>query len=106
MKRFLVVSVKEGEDQKTKEKLLFVTMYRLPSRMRNGGLWYPKNTEALSVACYSLARSPEEFEKYRLLCPGALVDVTFGVNDFNGKTFVSDIAEVEQSAYTDADLYV
>ena len=40
MKRFLVVSVKEGEDSKTKEKLLFVSMYRMPSKMKNGGLWY------------------------------------------------------------------
>lgn len=39
MKRFLVVSVKEGEDSKTKEKLLFVSMYRMPSKMKNGGLW-------------------------------------------------------------------
>lgn len=106
MKRFLVVSVKEGEDSKTKEKLLFVSMYRMPSKMKNGGLWYPKQTEAVSVACYNLARNPEEFEKYRLLSPGALVDVTFGVNDFNGKTFVANVSVVEQSPFTDNDLYI
>lgn len=49
MKRFLVVSVKEGEDSKTKEKLLFVSMYRMPSKMKNGGLWYRMN----SFAAYS-----------------------------------------------------
>lgn len=106
MKRYLVVGVREGEDTKTKEKLLFVTMYRLPSKMKNGGLWHPRKTEAVSVACYNLVRNPEEFEEYRLLSPGALVDVMFGVNDFNGKTYVAKIDVAEQSPFTDKDLYI
>ena len=51
MKRCILVSSRENKDKETGDELLFLTLYRLPSKMKNGGLWYPKSCEAIVTAC-------------------------------------------------------
>lgn len=36
MKRYILVDIRESEDAKTKEKLLFLTLAKLASKMKNG----------------------------------------------------------------------
>ena len=91
MKRCILVGSRVSKDKETGDTLLFMTLYRLPSKMSNGGLWHPKQGEAIINACVNGAKKPEEFEKFSKALPGALIDVTFGVNDFNGKTFVASM---------------
>ena len=106
MKRFLVCSVRKGEDEKTKGELLFITMYRLPSKMKDGGLWFPKKDEQLAVACISKDRAPKDYEDLLSLLPGTLVDVTFGFNDFNQQSFVAKVDVVPGSnVFTESDVY-
>jgi hypothetical protein len=106
MKRAIVVSVRESKDQKTNDELLFVTLYRLPSIMKNGGLWHPKSTEAVTTACYNKTKNPDDYEKFKTLLPCTVCDITYGVNDFNGKTFVANLAVVEKTSLSTEVLYV
>ena len=91
MRRCVVVSCRVGKDQKTNDDLLYLTMYRLPNIMSNGGLWYSKKEEAVISTCINKKHRPEDFEKFKNILPCTLVDVTFGINDFNNKAFVEKL---------------
>ncbi len=106
MKRAIIVGVRESKDKETGDDLLFISCFRLPSKMKNGGLWFPKQTEAVLYACINKARSPEDYESLRKVLPGAVCDVTLGVNDFNGQTFVAKVDIVKKSDYTPDMLYI
>ena len=95
MKRFILINSRTGEDKETKDELLFLTIARLPSKMNNGKLWYPKKDELLSTICINKSRKPDDFKKYSEILPGTLIDVTFGINDFNGKAIVAAYEAVE-----------
>ncbi len=107
MKRCILVNVRQNKDEKTGDELLFLTMYRLPTKMSNGNLWHPKKTEAVIVGCINKTKKPDTYDKYISVKPGALIDVTFGLNDFNNKTFVADLQLVQgTNNYTDNVLYL
>ena len=106
MKRCIVTGVRKSEDNKTKDKLLFVTLHRLPSKMKNGGLWFPKLNEPVVTACFNQSTDKDGYEKYSALEAGAICDVTYGVNEFNGKVFVARLNVVMESPYDKTDLYV
>ncbi len=97
MRRCVLVSSRIGKDEKTNDELLFLTMYRLPNKMQNGGLWYPKQNEAVITACINKTKRPEDFDALKEILPCTLVDVTFGINDFNNKSFVSKIDLVKET---------
>ena len=103
MKRCILVSNRQNKDEKTGDELLFLTLYRLPNKMKNDGLWFPKQNEAIINACVNKTRSPEDYEKFKQVLPGAIIDVTFGLNDFNNKTFVAKLDLIENSLF-DAEL--
>lgn len=106
MKRYLVTSVRTSTDKQTGDPLLFISLYKLPSKMKEGGLWFPKNDEALATACINGKNNKEEYDKQKVLLPGALVDVTLGVNDFSGKTFVAKMDVFKQSPYKQDEIYL
>ncbi len=106
MKRAIIVEVRESKDQKTNDDLLFIKLVRLPSKMQNGGLWYSKSSEAVVNACVNKTRSAADYETFRSVLPGALCDITFGVNDFNGKPFVAKLDIVKSSPFKKEELYV
>ena len=89
MRRCILVSSRCNKDDKTGDELLFLTLFRLPHRMSNGGLWYPKKDELIINTCINKANKPDEYEKMLKVLPGALVDVTQGLNDYNGKVYVA-----------------
>ncbi len=91
MKRCILVSSRQSKDEKTGEDLLFLTLYRLPNKMSNGNLWYPKKTEAVVVACINKSKKPEVYDKFKGINPGALIDITYGINDFNNELFVANV---------------
>lgn len=104
MKKVLLVQARISEDKKTKERLLFVTFVNLPTKNAQGNIWYPKNDEVITVSCFGEDRAPALFAKLRKVTPGTLCGVTYGVNDFGNKLFVSDV-EILKEAYTEADIY-
>ncbi len=106
MRRCILVSNRQGKDEKTGDELLFLTLYRLPNKMSNGGLWHPKQNEAIINGCINKTKKPEDYEKFATLLPGALIDVTFGINDFNNKTFVARMDLVEQALFEEDLLYL
>ena len=89
MKRFILIGSRTNTDKETKEELLFMTIARLPSKTSKGDLWYPKKDELLSTICINKTRKPDDFKKYSEMLPGTLIDVTFGVNEFNGKLIIA-----------------
>lgn len=104
MKRCILVNCRTNQDKETGDELMFLTLYRLPNKMSNGGLWHPKANEAVINACINKTKKPEEFEKFSKIYPGALIDVTFGLNDFNNKTFVASLDLVKDTNLYDANI--
>ena len=106
MKRAIIVENRESKDEKTGDELLFIKLCRLPSKMKNNGLWYSKPSETIVNACINKTRDAQQYEAFHDLLPGTLCDITFGVNDYNGKTFVAKLDVVEKSPYVAEQLYV
>lgn len=104
MKKVLLLQSRVAEDPKTKERIVFVTFANLPTRNRAGKVWYPKKEELFTIVCFGEDRHPELFGKFRTATAGALCGITYGVNDFTGKTFIES-AEILNSAYTEDDIY-
>ena len=103
MKRCILVGSRTNKDEKTGDELMFLTLYRLPNKMSNGGLWHPKANEAVVNACINKTKKPEDYEKFSTILPGTLIDVTFGINDFNNKTFVANLDIVKDTNIFNAD---
>ena len=100
MKRAIVLQVRESENkQNNNEKTVWVTVGLLPSKMKNGNLYYPRTT------CAGALTKPDNYEKFRKLAIGSLVDLTYGINEFTNKPFVADISLSCESPFTAADLY-
>ncbi len=104
MKRCILVSVRPQKDKETNDDLLFLTLYRLPNKMKNGGLWHPKKDEQVINVCLNAKFKPEEFKQYSAIHPGALVDVTFALNEFTNKTYVDRVELVEGTNVFDENL--
>ena len=104
MKRCILVGSRTNKDEKTGDELMFLTLYRLPNKMSNGGLWHPKANEAVVNACINKTKKPEDYEKFSTIQPGTLIDVTFGINDFNNKTFVANLDIVKDTNVFNADI--
>ena len=107
MKRCILVSVRPQKDRETNDDLLFLTLYRLPNKMRNGGLWHPKKDETVINVCINSKHKPEDYKKFLSILPGVLVDVTFALNEFNNKTYVESVELViGTDVYTEDMLYL
>lgn len=107
MRRYILISTRQNKDEKTGDELLFLTLSKLPSKMNNGGLWYPKKDELIINSCINKSRSPEEYEKMQNVLPGTLIDVTFGLNDYTNKAYVIKTDVVPGTdVYTEDMLYL
>lgn len=107
MRRYILISTRQNKDEKTGDELLFLTLSKLPSKMNNGGLWYPKKDELITNTCINKSRSPEEYEKMQNVLPGTLIDVTFGLNDYTNKAYVIKTDVVPGTdVYTEDMLYL
>ena len=107
MKRCIVVSVKNSVDKETNENLLFIDMYQLASLTKSGNLFYPKKSDALITTCINQTKRPMDFSVFEDVRPGALVDITYGVNEYTNKSFVARIDLVPNTNhFTDSDLYL
>ena len=105
-KRCIVVDLRLNKDEKTNDELLFLTLYRLPTKMKNGGLWHPRSNESVVNVCINKTKEPESFVKMLNVLPGSLVDVTFGINDFTNKTFVAKTELVVVNPIKVEDIYI
>ena len=107
MKIGILLSVREQKDKDTGEDVLFATAYALPSKWKDGVLWYPKKEDSTYVRCVKKENNPEEYEYLSKLLPGCLVDITLGLNEFTNKTFVASMKLVKGTdVYDEATLYV
>ena len=95
MRRCILISTRQNKDEKTGDELLFLTLSRLPTKMNNGGLWYPKKDELIINTCINKTRSTEDYAKMQNVLPGTLIDVTFGLNEYTNKAYVvkTDVVE-------------
>lgn len=88
MRRCILISTRQNKDEKTGDELMFLTLSRLPTKMNNGGLWYPKKDELIINTCINKSRNPDEYGKMLNVLPGTLIDVTFGLNEYTNKAYV------------------
>ena len=70
MKRCILVSVRPQQDKETNDDLLFLTLFRLPNKMKNGGLWHAKKDEQLVNVCINAKHKPEEYADFLKILPG------------------------------------
>ena len=75
MKRFILINSRTGEDKETKDELLFLTIARLPSKMNNGNLFYPKSSDISVSTCAGAIKAPDKFAKYQGFELGDIVDI-------------------------------
>ena len=107
MRRCILISTRQNKDEKTGDELLFLTLTRLPNKMTNGGLWYPKKDELILNTCINKTKNPSEFENMSRVLPGALIDVTFGLNEYTNKAYVLKTDVVDGTElYTEDMLYL
>lgn len=101
MKRYVVCDIKDGQDKDTKENLVFLTMYRIPTRMKQSDkLWHTKQAEAISVACAGEKRNADDYKKYKAVKVGTIVDVTFGINEFTNKAVIAKVDVFAEPNYS------
>lgn len=106
MKRCILVSIREKQDEKTNDELLFLTCYALPVVMKKGGLFYPKKEDAIINVCINNSRTPIDYETFKNVVPGCLVDVQHALNEVTNKRFVSKIELVPgTNIYSASDVY-
>ena len=106
MKRAIVVSVRESKDKSTSENNVWVTVAIMPSKYGNDKVFYPKSSEISVSTCAGELRSPDNFKKFKALSVGDVVNVVYGLNEFNQKPYVVDLQLVKQSPYSEEDLIV
>lgn len=107
MKRCILIDLRTNKDKETGDDLMFLTLSKLPTKMNNGGLYHPKQTEMLINVCINKKTKQEDYEQFSKVNPGALFDVTFAVNDFNGKIYVATCTLVpETNKHTQEELYL
>ncbi len=105
MKRGFILQVRTSEDKQTKETLAWVTIGCIPSKMKDGKLYYPRSTDTLITTCAGETRDPDKFKRYKSLKVGSLVDVQTAVNEYTDKTFINNLLPVIDSPFGDNDLY-
>lgn len=107
MKRYILVNARVNKDKETNANLLFLTMAKLPSKMKDGGLWHPKKDELILTACINEQNKPQDFKDFSTLNPGTLIDVIFGLNDFTQKVVVESLQVVPgTNMYSNDELYI
>ena len=107
MKRCILVGVRPQKDKETNDDLLFLNLIRLPNKMKNGGLWFPKKDEERINVCLNSKFKPEEYKEFLKVLPGSLVDVSFALNEFTNKTYVEHCELVEgTNVFTEEQLYL
>ena len=104
MKKVILAQARVAEDKQTKERLVFVTFINLPTKTSQGKVWYPKSDDLCTISCFGEDRTPALFGLLRKAVPGTLCGVTFGVNDYTGKTYIADV-EILKEGYTESDIY-
>lgn len=105
MKRAMVMSVRQTVDKKTNDKVVYVTLYDMGNRGSNGTIFSAKSGEAVRTAYANEKRTPEKYAKYCELTVGSICSMDLGVNDFDGRVFVSNLEVVQSSPYTLDDIY-
>lgn len=105
MKRVMVMSVRPTVDKKTNENVVYVTVYDMGSRNERGNLFSAKSGEAVRVAYANEVRNPEKYAKYKSLAIGTICSLDLGVNDYDGRVYVSNLEVLHKSPYSLDDIY-
>lgn len=105
MKRAMVMSVRPTVDKKTGDNVVYVTLYDMGNRNKEGVIFTAKSGEAVRTAFANEVRTPEKYAKYKSLTIGSLCNLDLGVNDFDGKVYVSNLEVIHDSPFTLDDIY-
>lgn len=107
MIRCVLVAKREFKDEKTNEEGLFLTLYSLARKGKEGKLYTPKVTDAVITSFISKTRKPQDYTDYQTIYPGALIDVHYGVNEVTQKAYIQKCELVPgTNLYKPEDLYL
>ena len=73
--------------------------------MKSGNLFFPKSNESCVTTCAGALTKPDNYDKFRKLAIGSIVDLSYAVNEFTNKVYVSDISVVCDSPFEAKDLF-
>ena len=105
MKRAMVMSVRQRVDKKTNENVVYLTLFDMGNRSSNGTIFSAKSGEEVRIAYANEKRTPDKYAKYCGLAVGSICTMDLGVNDFDGRVYVSNLDVVQDSPYTLDDIY-
>ena len=105
MKRGFILQVRTSEDKQTKEMLAWVTIGCIPSKMKDGRLYFPKSSDTLISTCAGANRDPDKFKRYKELKVGTLIDVQTAISEYTEKPFINNLFVVIDSPFSESDLY-
>ena len=105
MRRAIVLQVRTSPDKNTGENLVWVVLGRIPSKSKDGKIFYPKTTDIVISTVAGELRSPDKYLKFLSLNVGAIVNVEMTINEYNNKPVVFSIETIVDSVFSEADLY-
>lgn len=106
MKRAIVLQVRESENKRNNnEKTVWVTLGLLPSKMKNGNLYYPKTSDVCISTCAGQLTKPDGYSAFKSLAIGSIVGIGYGVNEITGNSFISTLDVLIDSPFTSEDLF-
>lgn len=106
MKRAIVVSVRMSIDKKTNENVVWVSSAIMPTKGNNGKIYYPKSTDIVVTTCAGELSKPDNYSSYSSLKIGDIVDISYGLNDFTQKAFVSGLLYVKSCGVKESELII
>ena len=105
MKKVMIMSVRATTDKNKGDNVVYVTVYDMGNRNNQGVIFSAKSGEAVRIAFANESRNPDKYEKYKALRIGSLCTMDLGVNDFDGRVYVSNLDVVFESPFTLDDIY-
>lgn len=108
MNRCILVSKRMGKNKEKTEDVIYLTLAKLPSKMKDGvTLFYPKKEDLIISTAVTAKSTNADFVEFANALEGCLVDVAYNLNPYTMKPVISSMKTVPGSdAFTTTDLYL
>ena len=89
MRRCILVDSRITTDKKTNEEVMYLTLCKLASKTSNGNIYHPKKEDMFVITAINKTKKPEEFELFKTVYPGALIDLDYQLSSFDNKPYIA-----------------
>ena len=107
MVRAILVAKREYVDEKTKDNIMFLTLYELGKKIKDSDVIFNKrSTDAIINGMINKTKKPQDYLDFLDIHPGALIDIEYAVGD-NRKAYIKSYSLVHgTNLYKPEDLYL